>query len=139
MHRDAVRIAALALLLSVAVVALPAQAAKRITSCDKAPGLADFRKQFADHVLSDAATKPAKLMTEPKFDLSGLFRRGGNLICIVLAVDDAGRVQDAAVSYPAGLALQPAEREQFLGLLYSPAEIDGRPRSSLVTVASYVH
>ncbi|HJR75008.1 MAG TPA: hypothetical protein VJ806_15385 [Luteimonas sp.] len=136
MHRDAMRIFAFVLLLLAAAV--PAHAARPVTSCDKAPGLADFRERLPDHVLSAAATKPAKLTSEPKFRLGGLFRRGGNLICVVLAVDDAGRVQDAAVSYPAGLTLQPAEREQFLVLRYSPAEIDGEPRPSLVTVTSYV-
>ena len=118
--------------------AFPAHAAKPVTSCDRAPGLADFRKQLPDHILSEAATTPARSLSEPKFNLGGLFRRGGNLICIVLALDETGRVQDVAVSYPVGLAMKPTEREQFLRLQYSPAEVDGQPRPSLVTVTSYV-
>lgn len=119
--------------------ATPAYAARPVTSCDRAPGLAEFQKQLPGHIVSEKADKPAKLLSEPKFNLGGLFRRGGNLICIVLALDESGRVQDVAVSYPLGLTLQPAEREQFARLRYSPAEVAGEPRPSLATVTSYVH
>jgi hypothetical protein len=104
-----------------------------ILSCDKAPLLGVFQKQLPDHILAAAADKPPRI-TSPLPRIAGsLYRRARtDLVCVVLVLDAAGKVQTAEVSYPAGTRLTPQERAQVLATTWSPAEQHGQPRPSLV-------
>ena len=109
-----------------------------IRSCEKAPLLTAMQKNLPDHVLGTTAEVKPKLLTKigrttiPAVEI--LKRtRSPSLICIVLAVDATGKVQDAAISYP-NFSLTEREREQFLKLEYSPAQQGGRTVTSLTSI-----
>ena len=109
-----------------------------IRSCEKAPLLTSMQKNLPDHVLGTTAEVKPKLLTKigrttiPAVEI--LKRtRAPSLVCIVLAVDATGKVQDAAISYP-NFSLTEREREQFLKLEYAPAQQGGRTVPSLTSI-----
>ena len=109
-----------------------------IRSCENAPLLSSMQKNLPDHVLGSSAEVKPKLLTKidrttvPAVDI--LKRtRSPSLICVVLAIDATGRVQDAAISYPS-LSLTEKEREKFLKLEYSPAQEGGRAVPSITSI-----
>lgn len=106
-----------------------------VLSCDKAPLLAVFQKQLPDHILATAADRQPKITSALPPIAGSLYRRAmTDLVCVVLALDAAGKVQTAEVSYPAGVRLTPQERAQVLATQWSPAELTGQPRPSLVNM-----
>ncbi len=109
-----------------------------IRSCERAPLLPQMQKNLPDHVLGTAAEVQPRLLTRidrstiPAAEISKR-TPSSLLICIVVAVDAEGKVQDAAISHPR-MSLTAKEREQFLKLEYSPAQQDGRAVASLVNI-----
>ena len=129
------------LLLSLLCVSSLAYACERpIRSCEQAPRLAKFKKQLPGYVLASESDVPTKIISDPKefkilFAPNGLMRRArSKLTCVVLVVDREGKVQDAAVSYPAPLRFTDEERKTLLGLRYEPTQIDGKPMPALISV-----
>jgi len=106
-----------------------------ITSCEKAPLLAEFQDQLPDHILAASADKKHKLVSElPRFAVPILRRSGSNLVCVVIVLDAQGKVQDLAVSYPAGFALTSREKNLIFALRWSAAEVAGEARPSLTNM-----
>ena len=123
----------------IAVACNPTSARDRPTSsCDQAPLLSDMQKNLPGYVLSSKAEIKPKLLTKisrttiPAGEILKRTRQF-SLICIVLAVDANGKVQDAAVSYPR-VSLTEKEREKFLLLEYLPAQNGGQAVPSLVNI-----
>lgn len=97
--------------------------------------LAVFQKQLPDHILAIAADRQPKIASALPPIAGSLYRRARtDLVCVVLALDAAGKVQTAEVSYPAGVRLTPQERAQVFATRWSPAELTGQPRPSLVNM-----
>ena len=111
---------------------------RHIISCERAELLSEMQKNLPDHVLGTTADVKPKLltkMTRTSIPAVSIINRAHNrsLICIVLAIDTAGKVQDAAISYP-NISLTKAERDQLLKLEYSPAQHGGHAVPSLVNI-----
>lgn len=110
-----------------------------ITSCEKAPALAGFRKQLPGYILGTEATVPPTTKEKFSFDQGTLLREGGPRVCIVVAVSKAGVVQDAAIAYPKGMALPKRQRDQLMAMHWNPAMVDGEPRDALMIVSVTVY
>ena len=106
-----------------------------ITSCDKAPLLATYQSQLPDHISAISAdTKPKLISQLPNFAVPILKRSRSNLVCVVIALDEHGKAQDLAISYPAGFKLTSNEKSLILALQWSAAEVAEEPRPSLVSM-----
>ena len=108
---------------------------RSITSCDEAPLLAAYQSQLPDHIMASSAdTKPKLISQLPNVAIPILKRSQSKLVCVVIALDDHGKAQDLTVLYPAGFRLTINEKRLILALQWSAAEVEGKARSSLVTM-----
>lgn len=106
-----------------------------IQSCEKAPLLAEIQKRVPDHVIGESAdVKPAPVGTLPMFPRGIWMRSGSSLTCVVVALDAAGTPQDAVVSYPSRFALTEQEKQMVLSVQWTPAQVGGQARPSLVSM-----
>ena len=123
-------------LIALLCLACTASARQRsIHSCDEAPLLADLQRQLPDYILATSADVQPKLISKmPQFALSLYKRSSASLICVVVALDSSGKTQGVMISYPAGLTLTSRERDELLPLQWSPAQLNGQPRPSLVSI-----
>jgi len=113
-----------------------AQARDRpIRSCEKAPLLAEIQKLLPDHVIGDTVdVEPKPVEKLPQFPRSTWMRSGSSLTCVVVVLDETGKPQDAIVSYPSRLALTDQEKQMILSVQWTPAQLGGQLRPSLVSM-----
>jgi hypothetical protein len=130
------RILAAALLIVASGAANASRLDRPTLSCNKAPLLAVFQKQLPDHILATTADKQPKILSTLPATVAGSLHRQAmtSLVCVVVALDSTGKAEAAEVSYPAGIKLNPQERQQILETEWSPAEQKGQARPSLVSV-----
>ena len=117
--------------ISLSICSLANARERPITSCEKAPYLAKVREQLPSYILDSEATTPSKNKNKLKFKPGRLLQGAGGLVCVIMAVNSAGKVQDAIVIYPASVALTPQQREEILAFEMTPAELNGVPVDSL--------
>ena len=117
--------------MSLSICSLANARERPITSCEKAPYLAKVREQLPSYVLGSEATIPPKIKHKSKFKPGRLLQGGGDLVCVIMAVNAAGKILDAIVIYPTSVALTPQQREVILAFEMTPAELNGVPVDSL--------
>jgi hypothetical protein len=122
-----------------AVLVLTASSApareRPIRSCEKAPLLAEIQKGLPDHVSGNAAdVKPKQVEKLPGFPRGIWMRSGSSLTCVVVVLDETGTPQDAVVSYPPQMALTDQEKQMILSVQWTPAQVGGQARPSLVSM-----
>jgi len=125
------------MLLAVTLLAAnSAQARDRpIRSCEKAPLLAEIQKLLPDHVIGKTAdVEPKPVEKLPQFPRGIWMRSGSSLTCVVVVLDEAGKPQDAIVSYPSRLGLTDQEKQVILSVQWTPAHVGGQARPSLVSM-----
>ena len=61
-------------------------------------------------------------------------RSGSSLTCVVVVLDETGKPQDAIVSYPSRLGLTDQEKQMILSVQWTPAQLGGQTRPSLVSM-----
>lgn len=106
-----------------------------IRSCEKAPFLAEIQKLLPDHVIGKAAdVEPKPVEKLPQFPRGIWMRSGSSLTCVVVVLDEAGKPQDAIVSYPSRLGLTDQEKQVILSVQWTPAQVGGQSRPSLVSM-----
>jgi len=118
------------------LAASSAQASDRpIRSCEKAPLLAEIQKLLPDHVIGIAAdVEPQPVEKLPQFPRGIWMRSGSSLTCIVVVLDETGNPQDAIVSYPSRMGLTEQEKQMILSVQWTPAQVGGQVRPSLVSM-----
>ena len=106
-----------------------------IRSCEKAPLLAEIQKLLPDHVIGETAdVEPKPVEKLPQFPRSIWMRSGSSLTCVVVVLDETGKPQDAIVSYPSRLALTDQEKQMIVSVQWTPAQLGGQARPSLVSM-----
>ncbi|PZU28159.1 MAG: hypothetical protein DI584_06680 [Stenotrophomonas sp.] len=106
-----------------------------IRSCEKAPLLAEIQKLLPDHVMGETAdVEPKPVEKLPQFPRSIWMRSGSSLTCVVVVLDEAGKPQDAIISYPSRLGLTDQEKQMILSVQWTPAQLGGQARPSLVSM-----
>jgi hypothetical protein len=106
-----------------------------ITSCSKAPMLAELIRQFPAYMLGETADVPPGILSpHPVIARSLLMRSGTSLVCVVVALDEAGTVQSAGVVYPRGMMLTAKERERVLATRWASAKHEGKPTPSVAII-----
>lgn len=113
-----------------------AQARDRpIRSCEKAPLLAEIQRLLPDHVIGKTAdVEPKPVEKLPQFPRSIWMRSGSSLTCVVVVLDETGKPQDALVSYPSRMGLTEQEKQVILSVQWTPAQVGGQARPSLVSM-----
>ena len=106
-----------------------------IRSCEKAPLLAEIQKLLPDHVIGETAdVEPEPVEKLPQFPRSIWMRSGSSLTCVVVVLDETGKPQDAMVSYPSRMGLTEQEKQVILSVQWTPAQVGGQARPSLVSM-----
>lgn len=106
-----------------------------IRSCEKALLLAEIQKLLPDHVIGETAdVEPKPVETLPRFPRSIWMRSGNSLTCVVVALDKTGTPQEAIISYPSRLALTEQEKQMILSVQWTPAQVGGEARPSLISM-----
>ncbi|MGE8281254.1 MAG: hypothetical protein ACN6O2_12550 [Stenotrophomonas sp.] len=106
-----------------------------IRSCEKAPLLAEIQKLLPDHVIGEAAdVEPKPVEKLPHFPRGIWMRSGSSLTCVVVVLDETGKPQDAIVSYPSRMGLTEQEKQVILSVQWTPAQVGGQARPSLVSM-----
>ena len=106
-----------------------------IRFCEKAPLLAEIQKLLPDHVIGKTAdVEPKPVEKLPQFPRGIWMRSGSSLTCVVVVLDETGKPQDAIVSYPSQMGLTEQEKQVVLAVQWTPAQIGGQARPSLVSM-----
>lgn len=107
-----------------------------VKSCDQAPLLATVQERLPDHVLARNAEIKPRLASALPADLSVpiLTRARANLVCVIIALDATGTPEGAVVTYPTNFTLSDRELRRILAVRWSPAEVGGQARPSLVNM-----
>lgn len=106
-----------------------------IRSCEKAPLLAEIQKLLPDHVMGETADVESQPVEKlPQFPRGIWMRSGSSLTCVVVVLDETGKPQDAIVSYPSRSGLTDQEKQMILGVQWTPAQVGGQARPSLVSM-----
>ncbi|WP_152984485.1 hypothetical protein [Stenotrophomonas terrae] len=106
-----------------------------ILSCEKAPLLAEIQRLLPDHVIGETAdVEPKPVEKLPHFPRSIWMRSGSSLTCVVVVLDETGRPQEAIVSYPSRMGLTEQEKQVILSVQWTPAQVGGQVRPSLVSM-----
>ncbi|KRG63690.1 hypothetical protein ABB26_10740 [Stenotrophomonas humi] len=106
-----------------------------IQSCEKAPLLAEIQKIFPDHVIGESAeVEPKPVNKLPRFPRGIWMRSGSSLTCVVVVLDAEGTPQAAIVSYPSRFALTDQEKQMVLSVQWTPAQVGGQARPSLISM-----
>lgn len=106
-----------------------------IRSCGNAPLLAEIQKLLPDHVIGENAdVEPQPVEKLPQFPRSIWMRSGSSLTCVVVVLDETGKPQDAIVSYPSRSGLTDQEKQVILSVQWTPAQVGGQARPSLVSM-----
>jgi len=102
-----------------------------IRSCEKAPLLAEIQKLLPDHVIGKTAdVEPKPVEKLPQFP-RGIWMRSGSSL--------TGKPQDAMVSYPSRMGLTEQEKQVILAVQWTPAQVGGQARPSLVSMDFEIH
>jgi len=111
-----------------------------IRSCEKAPLLAEIQKLLPDHVIGKTAdVEPKPVEKLPQFPRGIWMRSGSSLTCVVVVLDETGKPQDAMVSYPSRMGLTEQEKQVILAVQWTPAQVGGQARPSLVSMDFEIH
>lgn len=111
-----------------------------IRSCEKAPILSEIQKLLPDHVIGESAdVEPKPVEKLPQFPRGIWMRSGSSLTCVVVVLDETGKPQDAMVSYPSRMGLTEQEKQVILSVQWTPAQVGGQARPSLVSMDFEIH
>jgi len=86
---------------------------------------------------ADVEPKPVEKL--PQFPRSIWMRSGSSLTCVVVVLDETGKPQDALVSYPSRMGLTEQEKQVILSVQWTPAQVGGQARPSLVSMNFEIH
>lgn len=86
-----------------------------------------------------ADVEPQSVEKLPQFPRSIWMRSGSSLTCVVVVLDEAGKPQDALVSYPSRMGLTEQEKQVILSVQWTPAQVGGQARPSLVSMNFEIH
>lgn len=101
----------------------------------KAPRLAEIQQLLPDHLVAKTAdVEPKPVGKLPSFPRGIWMRSGSSLTCVVVVLDETGKPQDAIVPHPSQMTLTDREKEVILSVQWTPAQVGGQARLSLVSM-----